>query len=434
MNIFLTCLFILESVYALDLTSYLGADAYNNTMVLNKHIEDDAYIVINDTFSFYPGVYAFNKTNVTIDLQGVMNFSIPSRDEYPYGTSLFRFDNMNKFTFTSTTQTGIIYGGGSIWYGYLDLVFTDEKPILFDMSHSKSSNIELSHVTIIEPPYWSTYIKADYVHVHHVTILARPDDMYHGDFYTVMRSVSAFNTDGIDVEGDNVYIHDCNIHVGDDCVAVKGGNNWLVENMNVSGLGLSIGKHGHANNITFRNIYMKDTVRAIYVKAHATNILYENITVDYAFFFPIWIGPAYQFFNGDCPLTWPLTPTKYLAELSDLLYDDPLYLNGLCGPSDTSYSRNITLRNVYIKKSESTPIVMIGNENMQDVYIDNVTIENAPAREFPFSNETKCYNATINGELCNEAGYCLEEGDRDAIQPCCTKYDPEEGGYWGMCQ
>ena len=55
------------------------------------------------------------------------------------------------------------------------------------------------------------------------------------------------NTDGIDIWGSNVHIHDTYVNNADDCICVKGGvdgsyvfsENWLVENSTASGEGLS---------------------------------------------------------------------------------------------------------------------------------------------------------------------------------------------------
>ena len=58
----------------------------------------------------------------------------------------------------------------------------------------------------------------------------------------------------------------------------------------------SIGGGASVNNVTFRNAYMHNTFKGIYLKFNSegsiTNILYENITIDSPNNWPIWIGPA----------------------------------------------------------------------------------------------------------------------------------------------
>eukprot|EP01051_Picozoa_sp_SAG22_P010761 SAG22_NODE_987_length_6142_cov_3.152242_3_plen_183_part_00 len=81
--------------------------------------------------------------------------------------------------------------------------------------------------------------------------------------------MTAFNTDGFDVSGDNVHIHDCSIWNQDDCIAVKdGSSNMLFERIEASGLGLTIGSIGgsYNNNITFRDCHMHKTSKGIYMK------------------------------------------------------------------------------------------------------------------------------------------------------------------------
>ena len=39
-------------------------------------------------------------------------------------------------------------------------------------------------------------------------------------------------------------------------------------------------------------------------------VLYENIHVDTAYLFPVWVGPPYQELRGACPLLWPFVPPQ----------------------------------------------------------------------------------------------------------------------------
>jgi len=79
----------------------------------------------------------------------------------------------------------------------------------------------------------------------------RTDQDHHG-----LIDMTAFNTDGFDVNGKNVWIHDCTVWDQDDSIAVKGtSENMLFERITASGVGLTIGSIGTntiVNNITFR--------------------------------------------------------------------------------------------------------------------------------------------------------------------------------------
>ena len=73
----------------------------------------------------------------------------------------------------------------------------------------------------------------------------------------------------------------------------------VIENIEASGLGLTIGSIGSdtVQNITFRNAYMHHTQKGIYMKFRGDggvikDITYENIVMDTPEGYAIWIGPA----------------------------------------------------------------------------------------------------------------------------------------------
>ena len=91
--------------------------------------------------------------------------------------------------------------------------------------------------------------------------------------HQALRFTTASWADGLDVSGRNVHIHDCNIFVQDDCIAIKphsengssvgaASSNILIERVNASGLGLVIGSIGASSvrNVTFRDSRLRKTV------------------------------------------------------------------------------------------------------------------------------------------------------------------------------
>jgi polygalacturonase len=64
-----------------------------------------------------------------------------------------------------------------------------------------------------------------------VTFKDSPDHnlVTYSDYVQIFAPTTSHNTDGVDVYGKPAYIHDCNIDVGDDIVAVHG-SDLLVEN------------------------------------------------------------------------------------------------------------------------------------------------------------------------------------------------------------
>lgn len=205
----------------------------------------------------------------------------------------------------------------------------------------------------------------------------------HKHIYTNKHNISAFNTDGFDVTGKNVWIHDCVVWNQDDCVCIKDGSeNMLIERVNASGLGLVIGSIGNSivRNITFRDCYMHHTYKGIYLKFRGPglieDILYENIYMDAPEQWPIWIGPAQQADSVDicyadpCSLCWPDLP---FAQCNM--------------PTNASYI-DVTLRNITIVNPVANTGVIMGSKTnpMQNVLFDGVVFKNPPANYYVCEN------------------------------------------------
>ena len=194
----------------------------------------------------------------------------------------------------------------------------------------------------------------------------------HSDRHTLV-DLQAFNTDGFDVTGRNVHMHDLTIWNDDDCIAVKDGSeNMLFERINASGLGLVIGSIGNSivNNITFRDSVMPNTFKGIYLKtrwfdaiqsstARISNILYENITIDNSEQWAIWIGPAQQT-GQPCSLLWPALD------------------HAECRMSGFQNWTNIVLKDIRINNPRQSPGVLLGNSTnpMLGIVFDNVVVTN----------------------------------------------------------
>jgi len=92
----------------------------------------------------------------------------------------------------------------------------------------------------VNSPYWTFYVDGvDGLEVRgcHIDARRRASATTHNPY-----ELTAFNTDGYDVTGRNVYIHDSSVWCQDDGIAVKDGSeNMLFERMDVSGVGITIG-------------------------------------------------------------------------------------------------------------------------------------------------------------------------------------------------
>ena len=191
------------------------------------------------------GIWSHGLNNVTIQLDGTLSFS-DNIKEWPTsdGTSVLeciRFSDASNVTFTSS-GVGTFEGNGAKWWGfpiisYLERV--ENRPRLFKLDSPK--DVIFENLLLHNSPYWTfTADGADGLEIRNSHIDARRTKLDHHDLI----DISAFNTDGFDVSGNNVWIHDCTVWNQDDCFDVKGGQNMLIENVEASGFGLTIGSIG----------------------------------------------------------------------------------------------------------------------------------------------------------------------------------------------
>jgi hypothetical protein len=181
---------------------------------------------------------------------------------------------------------------------------------------------------------------------------------------------TAFNTDGIDLTNcQSIHILNSAIWVQDDAISIKDNcYDILVENVNVSGMGLAIGSIGHSkvNHVIFRNCNIVESAKGIYIKFRdagtISNILFDRIYM-YNVRLPIWIGPAQQSNSinpckgNPCSLCWP----------------------SLCTAVQGSQLHNITINANQIES-------MILAENNESIRIQMIRAYNSPQLKtlFPF--------------------------------------------------
>lgn len=115
------------------------------------------------------------------------------------------------------------------------------------------------------------------------------DTCSNGEIYNmILRGIDIGETDGIDIWGNNIWVHDVEVTNGDECVTIKSpASNILVESVhcNISG-GCSIGSLGldtDISNVYYHNIYANQADPA-YLKTNGgsgtvKNLKYENVIV-----------------------------------------------------------------------------------------------------------------------------------------------------------
>jgi polygalacturonase len=151
--------------------------------------------------------------------------------------------------------------------------------------------------------------------------------------------VYPLNTDGIDIAAVNVTVFNVNITNYDDAIVVKpcrhtftychcSGDVLAYNNTVTYSTGLAIGSvpphedHNCVRNVTFRDSRLRFPLKAIYVKTNPgnsgtgeiTDITYQNITIDTALWWTVWIGPQQQNQPGQdrdstgCNFMFPFVP------------------------------------------------------------------------------------------------------------------------------
>lgn len=178
---------------------------------------------------------------------------------------------------------GAIDGAGSTWWHMAKAhQLQYGRPRLLETMFS--SHIVLRDIRLLNSPFWTTHIYAS----SDVEI----------DSVTVHAPATAPNTDGFDPDSSrNVWIHHCQVHNGDDGIAIKSGldaagrafnrpcENILVEHCSFTyGDGLSIGSEisGGVRNVTFRHNRLQFANNAGYLKTaparggYIIDVLYDH--------------------------------------------------------------------------------------------------------------------------------------------------------------
>eukprot|EP00978_Attheya_sp_CCMP212_P022378 scaffold66710_cov47-Attheya_sp.AAC.3 len=244
----------------------------------------------------------------------------------------------NEVNMVGNNTGGILNGNGKPWWN--DCIIGrlpnagDSRPRLVHVQ--SSADILVEYLTLVNSAFWTLTVEAVGSEIRHVNVLVDRDFKanlmnFHDPIILDQSSLFAsesrrrklraqnkedvgihfpsglpdwvdrhihqpmdLNTDGIDVRGRNIWVHDCIVTNDDDSVAVKPTLNGrdtyylhdtfhvpctehvLLENLILTGFGASIGSvtptfsHKCVDHITFRNITMPATGKGIYIKSNAS--------------------------------------------------------------------------------------------------------------------------------------------------------------------
>lgn len=189
-----------------------------------------------------------------------------------------------------TLTGGTFDGRGTPWYIAFDQgKLNYQRPTMITVSHHQ--NLQVKYTKVLNSPMFNFYLanvsggEFGWVNI--------TSEWYNNG------TMEPHNTDGIDPsEGSSdIWIHDCHIDNGDDCIAVKPGpvtqctRNVLVENCQFfRGHGASIGSVGGGcvQDVVFRNISFSDVLVACRAKSFSDkpgfikNITWQHIVINKA--------------------------------------------------------------------------------------------------------------------------------------------------------
>lgn len=378
-------------------------------------------------------------SNITLHLTpgAVLKFST-NQEDYPVVDS--RWEGASREVYMSCiygedienvtiSGSGKLDGNGHDWWDVFrnrhdELKYPRPKLISFE----RSSRITLKDINIIDAPSWTI----NPIQSFDITV----------DNVSILNPANSPNTDGINPEScKNVRISNCNIDVGDDCIAIKSGTEdadelIVCENITITnctmvhghgGVVLGSEMSGGIRNVTISNCVFQDTDRGIRLKSRrgrggtiedirVSNVVMDNVFSPFILNLYYFCGPRgkekYVWDKNPYPVT-DETPTFRRIHFSDITARNVQSSAGFLYGLAENYLSEITFNNIDISlANDATPEVsamMTGLEattnqgfymgNVKDSTFKNITIENHEGPAFYLEN---CENVIIeNAESKN---------------------------------
>lgn len=359
-----------------------NSDALLKATIAANSSNFDRTVIIPEGETFF--MYATNFTdiyNVHFQIDGVLKYT----DEISkWPTKNFALMYFVDCEGLHMYGKGMLDGQGMKWWRYA-YSGNDYRPDMITFKYTRDIIVRDLYL-YSSPKYSINFVDCADIVVHDVTIYINSTVTRGRDHHA--SAVYALNTDGIDIAAYNVTLYNNNITNYDDGIVAKPcRSNWkycqcsgaiyAYNNTITYSTGLTIGSvppNGDINcvrNVTFRNNTMHRPLKAIYIKPNpGTNgigiiedILYEDILIDYALWWTIWIGPQQQNQPGDkqgtgCNFLFPYVP--------------------VCPTQPLVTMKGITLRNVHARETmpffEGPGVILCDATNpCTDFVFENVT-------------------------------------------------------------
>lgn len=316
----------------------------------------------------------------------------------------------------SVTGSGTVEGNGAPWWDkHRNHPEELEYPRPTLLGFNKCSRVTIKDVTLLNSPSWTV----NPICCSNVTI----------DNISILNPADSPNTDGINPEScSGVRISNCNIDVGDDCIAIKAGTEDTQERISCENITITncTMLHGHGavvfgsemsgdiRNVTISNCVFKQTDRGIRMKSRrgrggmiedirVSNIVMEDVICPFTLNLYYFCGPRgkekYVWDKNPYPVTveTPLFRRIHFANITARnVHAAAGFLYGLA----EQYVSEITFSNVDISMAKDAvpghPDMMSGIENMnnrgfflsnvREVRFQEVTVENHEGPAFTIEN------------------------------------------------
>lgn len=320
---------------------------------------------------------------------------------------------------------GVIDGNGAEWWDLFrnrreELKYPRPKLISFE----KSNRITIQDVQLRNSPAWTI----NPILSHNITV----------DNVSILNPADSPNTDGIDPEScSNVRISNCNIDVGDDCIAIKSGTEDAAEKVACENItitnctmihghgGVVLGSEmsGDIRNVVISNCIFKQTDRGIRLKTRRgrggtiediriDNIVMDEVICPFILNLYYFCGPRgkekYVWDKNPYPVTEE-TPTFRRIHFNHITARNVQGAAGFIYGLAENYIKEITFNNIDISMAENAEpgqvAMMTGLDYMnnrgfyigngEDILFNHVSVEN---HEGPMIYLENCRN--IQTENC----------------------------------
>jgi len=304
---------------------------------------------------------AHNEQNISITGFGTIKgngTSFMYMDSLQYGMDLDR-----KYTRQKNDYMDPKFGredGPVLWKGTYE-----ERPGVMVM-FSSCKNVTVSQVSFEESPNWTlAFLNSEHINVNSIAI---------------RNNLLIPNSDGVDFyDSKNIVIANCDIHAGDDAIAVIGSSNLSAANCVLQSrssgirIGYNVWTTNSSGNLLFNNITIYDSNRGIGIfqrqKGDMENMMFSNIVINTRLHSGQWWG-----------------------------HGEPIHISSVpgLGSKETGAIRHVHFSNIIASSEAGIVIYATTKDLINDISFDNIslTIKNGPL--------TKSYGGNIDLRPTND--------------------------------